>query len=342
MILDLLNTGLLQEKMMGFLAGKSNYFKALSLIFLGLIVPNVYAEKGLLFKSNFGSGVSIGEPHNFFPTGNGGWQAITGVDSVTGYSWPVKAFGSVFSGVQLITIDPITSESIGNYITNEIRTVIGPRGEATNALFQSVKIKGAVGQAGSQAPFIFLRPPTISDVTDLYIAYWIKYPPDLIEKLDPTVSAGNWRTQFEFKTGGYGGNASSGDYRIVTNILKDVDGRLYWITKGDSVANGPISDVTYWRTENRSVPVPVGEWFKFEAYWHRSNGKDGRFCAAVNEREIVKYQGSTMGEHNLPITRIMVNNAYSGGHAPVESYTTGLEIWEVIPSARVGKFCFFD
>lgn len=327
---------------MGFLSCNSIYFKIFSLIFICLIASNVHAEKGLLFKSNFGPSVSIGAPHKFFPTGNGAWQEITGIDTGTGYSWPVKAFGSSFSGVQLITIDPITAETIGNYITNEIRTVIGPRGEAINALFQNVKIKGPIGQAGSQAPFIFLRPSTVGDVTDLYITYWIKYPANLGNKLDSTVSSGNWRTQFEFKTGGYGGDMGSGDYRIITSILKDPDGRLYWLTKGDSQANGPVPKITYWFEENRVVPVPVGEWFKFEAYWHRLPGKDGRFCAAVNDREIVKYQGPIMGDHNLPITRIMVNNAYSGGYGPVESYTTGLEIWEVVPAARIGKFCFFE
>lgn len=323
------------------LSSNSIYFKALSFIFISLIIPIVHAEKGLLFKSNFGPGVSIGAPQNFYPTGNGAWQEIKGIDTGTGYSWPAKAFGSSFSGVQLITIDPVTSETIGNYIANEIITVIGPKGEAVNALYQNVKNKGTVGQAGSQAPFIFLRPITAGDVTDLYITYWIKYPAGLADKLDPTVSSGNWRTQFEFKTGGYGGNASHGDYRIVTSILKDNEGSLYWLTKGDSNANGPVPVTTYWHEENRVAPVPIGEWFKFEAYWHRSRGKDGRFCAAVNGQEIVKYQGPIMGDHNLPITRIMVNNAYSGGYGPVESYTTGLEIWEVIPAARIGKFCFF-
>ncbi|MGZ0020678.1 hypothetical protein [Nitrosomonas sp. wSCUT-2] len=333
--------GISQRKPRVSLSGKFIYLQALFLIFICLVVSVAHAEKGLLFKSNFGAGISINAPHNFYATGNGAWQEITGLDSETGYSWPVKAFGARFSGVQLITIDPVTSETIGNYIVNEIRKVVGPNGESVNALYQNVKIKGAVGQAGSQAPFVFVRPYTAGDVKDLYLTYWIKYPADLADKLDATVSSGNWRTQFEFKTGGYDGNDGSGDYRIITNIYKHTDGKLYWMTKGDSQANGPIPRITYWLEDNRVVPVPVGEWFKFEVFWHRSRGKEGRFCAAVNEREIVKYQGSTMGEYNLPVTRIMVNNAYSGGHGPVESYTTGLEIWEVIPAARMGKFCYF-
>lgn len=91
-----------------------------------------------------------------------------------------------------------------------------------NALFQNVKIKGPVGNAGSQSPFVINRRTNIGDVTTAYITYWFKYPVDLASKLDSSVSSGNWRTQFEFKTGGYDGLAYSsiGDYRVIINILK--------------------------------------------------------------------------------------------------------------------------
>ncbi|MBX3618197.1 hypothetical protein [Nitrosomonas sp.] len=311
------------------------------ILIIALVSSHVQAAK-MLFRSNFGNGVSISAPYSYFPTGNGAWQQITGTDKETGYSWPVRAFGSNFSGLQLITMDSITSSTIGDYITNEIRSVSGPKGKTTNEIFQNVKIKGDVGEAGSQSPFVFLRPSTIGDVKDLYMTYWIKYPADLAEKLDPTISSGNWRTHFEFKTGGYGGNTSSGDYRSIINIMKDSDGSLYWLSRGDSNANGPVPFTTYWREENRVVPVPVGEWIKFEVYWHRSSGSDGRFWAAVNGQEIVDYHGPNMGDYNLPITRIMPHNAYSGGSGPVESHITGFEIWDGFPCGS-GVSCYnFD
>lgn len=46
-----------------------------------------------------------------------------------------------------------------------------------------------------------------------------------------------------------------------------------------------------------------------------------------------------MGDYNLPITRIFVNNAYSGGYATVESHSTGLEIWDGFPCGD-GVSCF--
>lgn len=296
----------------------------------------------MLFRSNFGSGVSVNAPTNFFPSGNGALQQITGIDKETGYSWPVTAFGTNFSGLMLITKDPVTSTTIGDYITNEVRSVSGPKGKTINEVFQNVKIKGDVGQASSQSPFMFNRSSKIGDIKDFYMTYWIKYPADLTEKLDSTVSAGNWRAHFAFKTGGYNGNDSSGDYRIAINILKDADGKLYWLTKGDSDANGPIPRTTYWYEENRIVPVPVGEWLKFEVYTRRSSGSDGRFWAAVNGQEIVDYQGPNMGDYNLPITRLMPHNAYSGGYGPVESHITGFEIWDGFPCGD-GVSCYdFD
>ena len=308
-------------------------------ILAGLASPVVNAAN-LLFRSKLGSGVSVGAPTNFYPNGSGtgAWQYITGMDKETGYNWPITAFGANFSGVQMITVDPVTPSTIGNYITNQIRSVTGPNGKSSNELFQNVKIKGAVGQGGSQAPLLIQRPWTIGDVNDLYITYWFKYSADLAEKLDSRVPSGNWRTQFEFKTGGYN-NTGSGDYRIATYVMKDTDGQLYWLTNADNQANGPWSKVDYWNEENHAVPVPVGTWFKFEVYWHRSSGSDGLFWAAINGKEIVDHHGPNKGVYKLPITRIMVNNAYSGGYAAVESHSTGLEIWTSYPCGW-GMSCY--
>ncbi len=290
----------------------------------------------LLFKSNFGPGVSLGAPYNF--SLKGAWQDIIGTDRETGHSWPVAALGANFSGVQLITIDPIDSSSVGKYITTEIRRVTGPLGEPVNELFQSVKIKGDVGQAGSQAPLLISRPWTIGDVNNLYMTYWFKYSSDFPSRFASDVSNANWRVQFEFKTGGYL-NTFAGDYRISVVILKGSDGQLYWQTKGDNVANGPWTRVDYWKEDSRDVIVPIDKWFKFEVYWQRSNGGDGRFWAAVDGDVIVDHFGSNMGDHHLPITRIMINNPYSGGAAPVESHSTGLEIWDGFPCG-VGVSCY--
>lgn len=55
----------------------------------------------LLFKSNFWTGVALGAPYGFHTSGTtgGAWQDLTGTDSETGYTWPIKAIGSNYSKV---------------------------------------------------------------------------------------------------------------------------------------------------------------------------------------------------------------------------------------------------
>ena len=109
------------------------------------------------------------------------------------------------------------------------------------------------------------------------------------------------------------------------------DNQLYWVAQVYNVANGRWPRVDYWAEENHVVPVPVDKWLKFEVFWHCSSGSDGRFWAAVNGDVIVDHHGPNMGDYNLPITRIFVNDAYSGGYASIESHSTGLEIWDNFP-----------
>ncbi len=289
----------------------------------------------LLFKSRFGPGVSLSPPIGI--TSSGAWQSLVGTDIETGFSFPIAALGSDRTGLQLIGPSgdggtPLTPGNIGEFFGNTIRNVAGPNGVSTSELFLNLKIKEEkVGKALSQIPLMINRPWTIGDIDDAYMSYWFKHPADLKAKLDTSVSSGNWRTQFEFKTGGYK-DTWHGDYRIGTIILKSsATGNLFWYTKGDNVANGPWERVDYWSVANGSVPVPLGEWFKFEVFWHRSGGSDGRYWAAVNGQIIVDRWGSNLGDYKLPITRLMAHVAYTGGAGPVQGHMTDLEVWSGFP-----------
>lgn len=297
------------------------------LILVGFVAPATHAAN-LLFRSNFGPGISLGPLYNFSSTG--AWQAISGTDKETGYSWPVSALDSDFSGIQLITARSITPSTISDHITNEIKSVTGPQGKIINELFQRIKIKGTIGTGGAQAPLLIDRSWKMGDVKNLYITYWFKYQADLESQLDITVPTANWRTQFAFKTGGYL-DTWRGDYRITVYVMKGSDNKLYWTTKGDNIANGPFTPIDYWVETNRVVPVPIDKWAKFEVYWHRSDDNNGRFWAAVDGQVIVDHYGSNIGDYNLPITRIFVSNPYSGGRASVDNHITALEIWDNFP-----------
>ncbi|MCE9551678.1 MAG: hypothetical protein K8R50_11900 [Betaproteobacteria bacterium] len=332
----------------------------------------------LLFKSNFGYGVSLGKPYSRGTNGTpqydfnakGVYQNLTGKDVETRYTWPpVAALGAYFSGVQLIAPVPVTPSTLSQYNIARIYGTYGPNGGQTTELFLNTANNGGVGNAASaQTDFLIERPWDIGDVTNLYTTFWVKFPANLASSLDPSVSSGNWKTLTEFKTGGavdpvsgkqYGG----GDYRIQVAVLKNKKEELYWRTAGDDGANWKTVDSAgkvincpqavnalvcplniYWKVENHAVPVPVGRWAKVEVYWHRSSGEDGRYWAAVNGEVIVDYHGSTMGKFNLPITRIFSTLDYSGGHSSGDqsssgTHTTGLEYWDGFPCGD-GVSCY--
>lgn len=317
--------------------GKMGY---LSLPSFSITVTDKTATAKLLFKSNFGKGVNLSSPYGFYTVGDtgGAWQKVTGLDSETGYSWSNPILGSTLNAVQLITVNPVSSSTVDNYITAGINPTMGPSGTSANELFQTVKIKADAGKGGSQAPLLIQRPWTIGDVQDLYVSYWFKFQPDLGTQLDSKISAGNWITQFEFKTGGYE-NKYGGDYRITTLVLEGSDEKLYWHVSADNQANGPFEKVIYWSETNNTIPVPVGKWFKYENYWHRSAGADGRWWSAVNGQVLFDHRGPNMGMYNLPITRIFFTNPYSGGHAPIDTRMTGLEMWDGFPCGD-GMSCY--
>ncbi|UJP04775.1 MAG: polysaccharide lyase [Nitrosomonas sp.] len=300
------------------------------------ITAPVTQAANLLFKSNYGAGVALGPVYGF--TENYAWQDIIGTDKETGYSWPIKAFGAKYSGIHLWAYETIDSTNVNDHIENMIRPVAGPDGATVNELFQSVKIKGPVGVAKALASLQVIRHWNIGDVNEAYITYWYKYEADFPDKLDSSISAGNWRSQFGWKTGGYE-NTYAGDYRFFLNVIKGKDGKLFWRIGGDNVANGPWDRVIDWTEDNKIVPVPVDKWFKFEVYWKRSGGSDGRFWAAVDGQEIVDRHGPNMGDYNLPVTRITINTPYSGGYATVESHSTKLEIWDGFPCGD-GVSCY--
>lgn len=314
-------------------------FILMSILLLS-VCSESYAAATRLFKSNFGKGVTLAAPSAIFPTGTGAWRYITGTDQETGSTWPPKIGGGInFSALQIITRGQVTSKTIGNYYEAGIRQI--PELQTPiRELYQIMKEPGVVGDCCDQIPLILQGGWKSGDIKELYISYWFRHRADLAEQL----RTGGWRVQFEFKTGGYN-NTSGGDYRIGTTI-RYRNGKLVWVTEGDTNANAPVKDipiVTKWKADNSTdnivVPVPTGQWFKYEIYWKRSAYNDGHFWSAVNGQVIVNRFGPNMGKFSLPITRIMVNNAYSGAKNPVESRTTGFEVWSSWPCG-IGKSCY--
>jgi hypothetical protein len=284
----------------------------------------------LLFKSGFEGATALLPPSAFF--GTGAWQEIVGADSVSGFSWPINIWGGSATHFQMLADATVTPSTIGNYIVNEIQTVTGRNGTPTRALMSGMKQSGCCGtgsQGGNPAQDPFMLQPA-TEGGDLYISYWLKYQPDLgqLMGVGPVGTGGwNWRAVFEWKT--------AGDYRVIAQVKRDPyvnGGNLFWAIEGDNEANGGLPFQTFWQVNNTTVPVPVDQWFKFEVFWHRSSGSDGRVWMAANGQVIVDQHGPNKGVNNAPINRIMMPNLYSSTAYPIYQWIDDVQIFDGFPS----------
>lgn len=290
-----------------------------------VVTPVPLPTAKLLFGSGFEGAVALPLPSDCF--GTGCWQNIIGLDSLTGFTWPVNIWGGGSTRLQLIADAPVDATSVGNYMFNQIQTVTGHNGSPTLALYQQISQSGCCGtgpQGGHPAQDPLMLQPA-GETSDLYISYWLKYQPDLAQKMtDP-----NWRVVFEWKT--------AGDYRVIASVVTwglgagGVSVPLSWEIIGDNEANGGLPYQRFWDVYNTTVPVPAGDWFKFEVFWHRSSGSDGRVWMAVNGQMIVDHYGPNMGVNSAPINRIMMPNLYSSTSYPIYQWVDDVQIWDGFP-----------
>ena len=267
----------------------------------------------LLFSSGFEGATALNLPANC-------WQTTVGADSTTGFTWPANIWGGSIS-FQLIPGQVISCASVGNYMANRIVTVTGHAGNQTQALYSEITQRG-----DNSTQNVFLLQPA-SEQGDLYVAYWLKYQADLLAKMTPQT----WRSLFEWKT--------AGDYRVGIYVASWGDGcggikplgPLFWQIQADNNANGGLPFQSFWRVDNCAVAVPVDQWFKFEVFWHRSAGTDGRVWVAVNGQVLADHRGPNMGVNNAAINRIFTSLVYSDSPYPIYQWTDDLEIWDGFP-----------
>jgi hypothetical protein len=279
----------------------------------------------LLFWSGFEGGVSLGAPRDCYDAGC--WQELLGTDSTSGFAWPPKIGGG--GGKFQVRSGPgsaPTASTISKYIVNEIETVTGPKGTATRALHSQIKQTACTGTASQASTSCSAQVPYLIQPTrepgDLYISFWRKIDPTLEQKLKH-----GWHVVFEWK--------STGDYRVIAQIV-NYGGKPYWQIRADNVANGGLAPEKFWDVKQETVPVPIGEWFKFEVFWHRSKGSDGRVWMAVNGQKLVDKFGKNIGDNGNPINRIFLTQLYTAASYPLSQWTDDIQIWSSFPTAEPG------
>ena len=280
----------------------------------------------LIFRSGFESTVSVGAPRDCYASGC--WQDLLGTDSSTGFTWPpIIAGGSAGFQVRSGT-NTNPGSTISDYIINDIRPVTGHKGTTTQALYSEIKrsCNGTGPQDGvcsAQDPYLLLH---ASEPGDMYISFWRKLQPDLFNKMSAS-PGGSWYVIYEWKT--------VGDFRVSLQIV-NYGGTPRWQMRADNVANGGLPYQEYWRVEDFSLPIPVDQWFKFEIFWHRSSGADGRVWMAINGHVLVDKLAPNIGVNGDHIDRNFIHQLYTGGAYPVFQYTDDVQIWSGFPTAAPG------
>ncbi len=261
------------------------------------------SKKKLLFKSGFEEGVYLIKPIS--DIGGIWWQELKGSD-VQNFSWPIN-INNYEGNLQLI-ID--YNKNISNYIENKIETEIGINNKSTKVLHQIIKNKQF---EWSQDPYIIYTNNT--EVENLYIKYSLKFPNNLVKLLGKN----GWAVISEFKT--------TTDYRLALYVYEDENEQLYWYMHGDNVVLDDLPYEEYWFKENKILKVPVGEWFDFELYWHRSLNETGQVLWKINSEIVANYTGPTKLKD--PINAIMIFTNYASN--PIHQWIDNIEIWNQIP-----------
>jgi hypothetical protein len=330
------------------------------------VTPSASQPTTLLFRSGFENAVGMGAPTDCY--GTGCWQPVSGTDFATGFTWPPQIWNGANGRSQLHADAEVEPPPVSRYIVNELQSEI-VRGGA-RALYSEILESGCCGptwQLGgpTQDPYVLepyglgaQRDPALEG--DLYLSYWLRFQ-DNLEALmgegDCSLNANiayHWRVPFQWKT--------AGDYRVIFGVLRDRNpapdtcdftGPLYWAVGGDNDANWYLYDApagrceppltrcvpqptNVWGAENRSVPVPVGQWFKLEFFWHRSSGSGGRVWIAVDGQVVFDRYGPNTGEWDRPIDRIMITQLYSSTRYPIYQWVDDLQIWSGFPTAEPG------
>ncbi len=273
-------------------------------------------------------------------------QYFTGTDDSTGHPWRRSARDAAVLDFQLLADAPVDARSIASYMVNRIESGTGRHG--SRSLYSEIKRSGCCGtgpQGGGATQLPFLLEPK-SEQGDLYVSYWLKFQPNfetLMGQCAPNIGH-HWRVVFEWKT--------AGDYRLILYVRTDRDanscafgGPMYWVVAGDNAGNCdlyaaaqkkkcPAESINLWSENNRSVAVPLDQWFKLEVFWHRSSGNDGRSWLAANGQVIVDHHGPNTGAWNAPINRIMTHTLYTSTAYPVFQWVDDLQIWQDFPTAK--------
>ena len=123
------------------------------------------------------------------------------------------------------------------------------------------------------------------------------------------------------------------NYRISFFIARDsLEDQLYWLVRAEMPQPVRKRD---WQIENREIAVPIGEWFKMEAYFLK-DAKEGRVWWAINDQTVADFHGRTEHPQNpFPVKFWSFFKLYQDEawfeNGSVYQWVDDLEYWSSFP-----------
>jgi hypothetical protein len=254
--------------------------------------------------------------------------------------------GYVLQSQSIIDVAVANAAEFDAIMSNTIVTVPGPFGEDVSALYQQQISKTLdPGTNPSFAPnqtwVRVLRADaasTPSNIDSLFVSQWRKNQDsgadpveDFLDFSDPSGQA-FYLVEADFKTGGWGGAANAGDYRLTVRREEGASG-LYWSTRGDDRANNgavpgvPKSgDRQMWKVDSAIPQIGADEWYRLDIWVLRHQATTNRtlvtvtlgstmqtyvICDKQSSAALIGVDDAQEGVQRLPWTRLFLGGLYT-------------------------------
>lgn len=255
-------------------------------------------------------------------------------------------------------------------LENSIISVPGPFGGNVSVLYQNLKNRSQPPNTVSiinQTWLNILRnapgSSPASNINTIYVSYWRKsqvagaLPLDQFLDYTHPSTQGFWRSEFEIKSGGYGGAEGGGDYKIALRTDEDASG-LFWLMRGDTrAANDPVPGVpstpaTLWNAVSVTPSVESNAWYKVEIFIQRHNAINRTYaaitmastgvctviCDVSVSGDLFGVGDAQEGLYRLPWSQMFLAGLYADGipaNYPLNSYLYDLQVWANAPEDNI-------
>lgn len=278
------------------------------------------AQSRLVLKSGFEKGVSVVRHPAYAQN-----HTLTGIDTATGADW--DKFASELDTLRFAYVIGGRRNNPDDYV----RTKILPKSGRNNSrgLLMAVHEDLAGDSEHTRNELsLFPKPnPKALFANQGYCRYWMKFDRDIEADQWPE----KWYNFFEVKEQQVNRKEN---YRFNFRLLKDPpDQKPYWVMILHNAADDDYEVVE----RNRKVPVPIGEWFKVEAFWKR-HSESGRLFLAIDGKLVFNFRGRTQHPTNPRPVRFWSplknyrHRAWHAGERVANVWYDDLELWTGWPA----------